>query len=79
MKIPWSGPSRDEVRAVAVDLILRHGIDASGEAAHLAGIALKLGSLENHRLYSRAAHYIETYLHASSAQSGDGYVSRTRQ
>jgi hypothetical protein len=63
VKLPWSRPSSDEVRAVAIDLIMRHGAGASEEALHLADIALQLGSQANSRLYWRAANYIETHLH----------------
>lgn len=76
VKMPWSGPSRDEVRAVALDLILRHGSAASVEAMHLAQIASQLGSRENTRLYSRAADYIETYLHKTCEGRGESAKRR---
>ena len=79
VKLPWSGPSRDEVRAVAIDLILRHGAGASDEAMHLAGIALQLGSEANSRLYWRAARYIEIHLHSPNLTPGYGRGKRLPQ
>ncbi|MGO4869671.1 MAG: hypothetical protein ACLPGW_03530 [Roseiarcus sp.] len=68
MKTLWSGPSREEVRAVAIDLIVRHGPQASEEAFHLAKVAQQLGSAENTQLYSRAARCIENFLYASKRE-----------
>lgn len=79
VKMPWSGRSRAEVRAIAIDLINRHGADASEEAAHLAQVALQLGSQENARLYSRAAHHIQAFLHAASRERAAAERKKLRQ
>jgi len=68
MKTPWSGPSQEEIRAVAIDLIVRYGAQASDEAMHLAKVAQQLGAEENTRLYARAAHCIENFLYASKRE-----------
>lgn len=68
MKTPWSGPSREEVRAVAIDLMIRHGEQASDEAIYLAKVAQQLGSPDNIQLYARAAQCIESFLFASKRE-----------
>jgi hypothetical protein len=65
VRLPWSSEySPEDVRAVAIDLIVHHGPEASGEALLLADIARQRGSEANRQLYWRASNYIETHLHA---------------
>ncbi len=71
MRLPWSSEySPEDVRAVAIDLIVRHGPDASGEALLLADVARQRGSEANRQLYWRASNYIETHLHAPGLRGG---------
>jgi hypothetical protein len=60
MRFPWSGPSREEIRSVTHDLIVRHGLFARDEAVHLSEVARFLGSSKNDRLYRLAADEIKT-------------------
>jgi hypothetical protein len=51
---------REEVDALAYDLIVRHGLDAYDEAIHLSEVArFHLHSSKNDKLYRLAAHQIE--------------------
>jgi hypothetical protein len=59
MRFPWSDPSREEVEAVAHDLIVRHSLKAYEEAVHLSEVARSLGSSKNDELYRLAADEIK--------------------
>ncbi len=78
MRTLWSRPSREEVRAVAIDLMVRHGPQAGEEATHLAEVAQQLGATENVQLYSRAAHCIETFLIALQCERAAGANAKVR-
>ena len=58
-RIPFMGPSQEEVVAVATDLIARFGLQAHDEALHLAEVATKLRFKRNRDLYRRVAREIE--------------------
>jgi serine/threonine protein phosphatase 1 len=59
MHFPWSGPTRDEISAVAHDLIVRRGLGAYDEAIHISEIARTIGSSKNAKLYRLAADEIK--------------------
>ena len=58
-RIPFMGPSQEEVVAVATDLIARFGLQAHDEALHLAEVAAQLRFRRNRDLYLRVAREIE--------------------
>ena len=59
MRMPFMGPSKEEVVATATDLISRFGFHALDEAKHLEEVAVRLHSRRNRNLYLRAAREIE--------------------
>jgi hypothetical protein len=59
MRLPWLGPTREEITSVTHDLIVRYGLFAHDEAVHLAEVARFLGSAKNGRLYRLAADEIK--------------------
>lgn len=59
LRLPFLGPSHDEVAAAATDLIARFGVHAHDEALHLEEVAAKLRAARNRELYRRAAREIE--------------------
>jgi hypothetical protein len=59
MRLPFFDPPRDEVAAVASDLIIRFGLDARDEALFLAGLSEQMRARWNSQLYRLAAHEIE--------------------
>jgi hypothetical protein len=60
MRLGLFGPSRQEVDALAHDLIVRHGLDAYDEAIRLSEIVQLLPrSIRQRRLYELAAERIE--------------------
>lgn len=59
VRMPFMGPSTEEVEAVATDLISRFGVQAHDEALHLADVATKLRFKRNRGLYRRVAREIE--------------------
>ena len=60
MRLGLFGPSRQEVDALAHDLIVRHGLDAYDEAIRLSEIVQLLPhSIRQRRLYELAAARIE--------------------
>ena len=58
-RIPFMGPTREEVAAVATDLIARFGLQAHDEALHLMEVAAQLRFRRNRDLYLRVAREIE--------------------
>jgi hypothetical protein len=60
MRLPFFDPPREEVAAVASDLINRFGLHARDEALFLAGLSEQMRARRNRRLYRLAAHEIET-------------------
>ena len=58
-RIPFVGPSQEEVAATATDLIARFGLQAHDEALHLAEVATQLRFRRNRDLYRRVAREIE--------------------
>ena len=70
MRLPFMGPSRDEVVAHATDLIARFGAHARDEAQHLEEVASRLNYPRNCELYRRVAREIEKQL-ATSRQRTD--------
>ena len=59
MRLPFFDPPRDEVAAVASDLIVRFGLNARDEALFLAGLSEQMRAGWNRRLYQLAAREIE--------------------
>src|ERR1700722_580511 len=60
MLLPSFNPPREEVAAVASDLIIRFGLHARDEALYLAGLSEQMRASWNRQLYRLAAHEIET-------------------
>jgi hypothetical protein len=60
MRLPFFDPPREEVAAVASDLIIRFGLRARDEALYLAGLSEQMRARWNRQLYRLAAHEIET-------------------
>ena len=58
-RLPFMGPSQEEVGAIATDLIARFGLQAHDEALHLAEVATKLRFTRNRDLFRRVAREIE--------------------
>jgi hypothetical protein len=58
-RMPFMGPSREEVVAVTTDLIARFGVQAHDEALHLEEVAATMRFRRNRTLYRRAAREIE--------------------
>jgi len=59
MRLPFIDPSREEVVAVATDLIVRFGLQAHDEVLHLEEVAVQMRAIKNRRLYRLAAREIE--------------------
>jgi hypothetical protein len=59
MRLPFLDPPREEVAAVASDLILRFGLRARDEALYLAGLSEQMRARRNRQLYRLAAREIE--------------------
>ena len=59
MRLPFLDPPRDEIVAVATDLIARCGFEAHDEALHLADVATHIRAGRNRNLYWLAAREIE--------------------
>jgi hypothetical protein len=51
VRMPFTGPPKEEVVAVATDLIARFGLQAHDEALHLEEVAAMLRSVRNRALY----------------------------
>src|SRR3984893_5120016 len=60
MRLPFLDPPREEVAAVASDLIIRFGLHARDEARYLAGPSQQMRARWNRQLYRLAAREIET-------------------
>jgi hypothetical protein len=58
-RIPFMGPSQEEVDAITTDLIARFGLQAHDEALHFEEVAATMGFRRNRNLYRRAAREIE--------------------
>ncbi len=59
MRLPFVDPTREEVVAVATDLIMRFGLEAQGEALHLTEVAANMRAVRNCQLDRLAAREIE--------------------
>ena len=59
MRLPFFDPTREEVVAVATDLITRFGLEAEDEALHLTEVAANMRAVRNSQLYRLAAREIE--------------------
>ena len=59
MRLPFVDPTREEVVAVATDLIIRFGLEAQDEALHLTEVAANMRAVRNCQLYRLAAREIE--------------------
>ena len=59
MRWPFFDPPRDEIAAVACDLIVRFGLRSHDEALYLAEVASNMGARKNLQLYRLAAREIE--------------------
>ena len=59
MRLSFFDPTREEVVAVATDLITRFGLEAQDEALHLTGVAANIRAVRNCQLYRLAAREIE--------------------
>ena len=55
MRLPFFDPPREEVAAVASDLIIRFGLRARDEALYLAGLSEQMRARWNRQLYRLAA------------------------
>ena len=60
MRLPFFDPRRDEVAAIATDLITRFGLRAHEEALYLAELSLQMGSRRKRVLYELVTREIET-------------------
>ena len=58
-RMPFLGPSEEEVVATATDLIARFGFYAHDEALRLEDVAVVMRYARNRNLYRRAARQIE--------------------
>ena len=59
LRIPFMGPSQEEVAATSADLIARFGLQAHDEALHLMEVARQLHFQRNRDLFRRVAREIE--------------------
>ncbi len=59
MRLPFVDPTREEVVAVATDLIMRFGLEAQAEASHLTEVAANMRAVRDCQLYRLAAREIE--------------------
>jgi len=82
----WFGLSREEIKVVTHDLIVRHGLNAYEEAIHLAEVARFLGSSKNGKLYRLAANEIKLSFDAAwkkvcagRTDASPNYLSRLNQ
>jgi hypothetical protein len=70
MRLPFFNPRKDEVAAIATDLITRFGLRAHEEAAHLVELSLQMGSRRKGALYELVAREIEAKLSRSAETTG---------
>ena len=59
MRLPFFDPRRDEVTAIATDLITRFGLRAHEEASYLAELAVQMRSRRDRVLYELVAREID--------------------
>jgi hypothetical protein len=59
MRLPFFDPRKDEVAAIATDLITRFGLHALDEALYLADLSLQMRSRRKRVLYECVAREIE--------------------
>lgn len=71
MNIRWFAPTEDEIEAVALHLVSRHGADAPEEALRLAEAYRSIGASKNARLYRLAARKCAVSL-AHGARTANG-------
>ena len=73
MRLPLFDPPREEVAAVAGDLIIRFGLHARDEALYLAGLSEQMRARWNRQLYLLAAREIEmSFAEARRRLDGEG-------
>ena len=60
MRLPFFDPPREEVAAVASDLITRFGLNARDEALYLARLSEQMRARWNRQLYRQTAREIES-------------------
>ena len=70
MRLPFFNPRKDEVAAIATDLITRFGLRAHEEAAHLVELSLQMGSRRKGALYELVAREIEASFLEARRQRG---------
>jgi hypothetical protein len=58
MRLPFVDPTREEVVAVATELIMRFGLQAEDEALHLTEVAANMRAVRNCQVYRLAAREI---------------------
>ena len=59
MRLPFFDPRRDEVAAIATDLITRFGLRAHEEASYLAELSVQMRSRKDRVLYELVAREID--------------------
>jgi hypothetical protein len=59
VRMPFMGPSEEQVVATATDLIARFGLHAHVEALRLENVAVVMRYARNRNLYRRAARQID--------------------
>ena len=80
MRWPFFDPPRDEIDAVACDLIARFGLRSHDEALYLAEVAANIGARKNLQLYRLAAReieksFVEARLRLKARSSPEGLAS----
>jgi hypothetical protein len=70
MRLPLFGPRKDEVAAIATDLITRFGLRAYDEASYLAELSLQMGSRRERALYESVAREVEASFLEAQRQLG---------
>ena len=78
MRLPFVHPRKDEVAAIATDLITRFGLHALDEALYLAELSLQMRSRRKRVLYECVAREIETSFLARSAEATRPTSKRVR-
>jgi hypothetical protein len=68
MRLPFFHPRRDEVAAIATDLIKQFGLRAHEEASYLAGLSLQMGSRRKRILYESVAREIDASFREAQRQ-----------
>ena len=69
MRLPFFDPTREEVVAVATDLITRFGLEAKDEALHLTEVAANMRAVRNCQLYLAAREIERSFAEARTRMS----------